>query len=255
MSATITSGHPAMPKPIAALATGLATLALGVGFNGPYAALVAIYDYPDILRRPAAEALTRFAEGGATLILTWHAFALTALALVPVALALAAVRGRMWRRPGLAFSLALTGALAGVVQAIGLWRWVFVVPGLAQAHAAPDATEATRAGAEAAFDILNLYGGVAIGEHLGQWLTVGFLISLTALAWSERRRFVGVTAGLAAIAIGFGTGEGLALALGGNGAVFSLGTIAGYLLLTLTLIGEGASLLTTPTLATDRAAT
>lgn len=39
--------------------------------RGDYANLATVYDYPDILRRPAAEALSRFAEGGTMLILVF----------------------------------------------------------------------------------------------------------------------------------------------------------------------------------------
>jgi hypothetical protein len=44
---------------------GASAIAMAIGFNLPYANGVAIYNYPDILRRPAAEALSRFADGGA----------------------------------------------------------------------------------------------------------------------------------------------------------------------------------------------
>ena len=67
-------------------AVGLASIALAILFNVPFSILGATYDYPDILRRPGAEALDRFAAGGNGLILTWHAFALVALALVPMAI-------------------------------------------------------------------------------------------------------------------------------------------------------------------------
>ena len=43
----------------------------------PYTILTMIFDYPDILRKDTAEVLTRFHEGGSTLIWTWFAFAIT----------------------------------------------------------------------------------------------------------------------------------------------------------------------------------
>jgi hypothetical protein len=216
---------------------GLSAIALAIGFNLPYANLVAIYDYPDILRRPAAEALTRFAEGGAALILTWHAFAWGALLLVPLTIALALTPQNRASSERLAIAAAITGALSGVAQAIGLWRWVFVIPGLARAHAQGDAT--SRAAAEGAFDILNSYGGVAIGEHLGQWLLVFFVLALSAIQWRQGLRIVGGAGAVTAAAIAIGTTEGLAIALGRNGEVFSLFTIAGFLGLTVWLVLTG----------------
>lgn len=224
-------------------AAGAAALALALVFNAPYAVLAATFDYPDVLRRPAGEALQLFAAGGAPLILTWHAFAWCALLLVPVAIMLALTPGRVARQPGLAIGAAIAGALAGLAQAIGLWRWVFVVPGLARVHADPDATPDAQLAAERAFDLLNQYGGVAIGEHLGQLLTALFVVLIASLQWSERARISAAIGFLAALAIVIGTGEGLALALGQSGEAFSLATIAGFLGLTVWLIATGVGLL------------
>lgn len=220
-------------------AAGLSAIALALLFNAPYAVLAATYDYPDILRRPASEALARFAEGGAALILTWHAFALCALALAPVAVALTITRERLENRPALAVGAAALGALAGVVQAIGLWRWVFVTPALARVHSDPASSAEARAAAERAFELLNLYGGVAIGEHLGQWLTALFVGALARLQWGEGAQITGVLGGLTALVLAIGTTEGLAVAMGRNGDVFAMATIVGFLLLTVWLIASG----------------
>jgi hypothetical protein len=225
---------------------GLSTIAFALAFNAPYAVLAATYDYPDILRRPAAEALEKFADGGPELILTWHAFALAALALVPLAVAVSISKRRLAEAPGLTLAAALFGALAGLSQAIGLWRWVFVVPTLARMHADPAAAEATRNATEASFALLNLYGGVAIGEHLGQWLTALFVAALAMVQWRERARIVAGIGFAAAATIAIGTTEGLAIALNASGDVFAMFTIVGFLLLTAWLIGTGLTLLRGP---------
>jgi hypothetical protein len=218
---------------------GLCAIALAVLFNIPYALLASIYDYPDILRRPAGEALTRFAAGGPTLILTWYCFALAALALAPLAVALAISYDRLARRPALAVGAAVAGALAGVVQAIGLLRWVFVVPGLADAHADP----AGAAAAAQAFALINAYGGVAIGEHLGQLLTALFVLQLAFIQRGEGARAAAWTGFATAAVLAIGTGEGLAIALGQDGGPLALVTIAGFLGLTLWLIVTGVNLI------------
>ncbi|WP_075214881.1 DUF4386 family protein [Mongoliimonas terrestris] len=216
---------------------GLSAIAMAIGFNLPYAHLATIYDYPDILRRPAAEALARFADGGAELILTWHAFAWAALLLVPLTIGLSLAPANRAASERLALAAAITGAASGVAQAMGLWRWVFVIPGLARAHATGDA--AARSAAEGTFDILNAYGGVAVGEHLGQWLLVFFALTLATIQWRQRRVVTGGIGFATAITIAIGTTEGLALALGADGDIFSLFTIAGFLGLTLWLILTG----------------
>lgn len=222
--------------------TGASAIALAIIFNIPYSILAATYDYPDVLRRPAGEALDLFAAGGASLILTWHAFALSALALIPMAFALSLTAARVAQRPALAVGAAIAGALSGLAQAIGLWRWVFVVPGLARTHADPAAAPDARQAAEHVFAALNQYGGVAIGEHLGQWLLALFVLMLALLQWSERKRISAAIGMITALAVAIGTGEGLALALGYSGEIFSAATIGGFLAFTLWLIATGIGL-------------
>lgn len=226
--------------------TGAAAILLAVAFNIPYVILAATFDYPGILRDPASEVLKRFAEGGPSLVLTWYAFALTALALVPFALALSLTHARINRAPALAIGAAVTGALAGILQAIGLLRWVFAVPPLAEQAATPDQSPIIDAAASEAFLMLNLYGGVAVGEHLGQLLTALFMVLVAAMQFSEKRRAASSIGVLAAAAIIIGSGEGVAIALGENGGLFSIATIIGFVGLTIWLIATGVGLLQSP---------
>jgi hypothetical protein len=222
---------------------GASAVALAVVFNIPYAILASTYSYPDVLRGSASDALELYAAGGPGLVFTWHGFALSALALAPLAIALSLTPKRVAEKPSLAIGAAIAGSLAGLAQAIGLWRWVFVVPGLARTHADPAAAPDAKLAAERAFDLLNQYGGVAIGEHLGQLLTALFVVLLATLQWGEGRR-VSASIGFAtAAAIALGTNEGLAIALGQSGEAFSLATIAGFLGLTAWLIATGIGLL------------
>ncbi|MBY0583689.1 MAG: DUF4386 family protein [Sphingomonas sp.] len=213
---------------------GIAAIALGIGFNIPYAVLACLYDYPQILRRPASEALHRFAEGGPSIVLAWYGFMFAALALIPVALWLAVTRERIVQSPTLAIGAAIAGSLAGLAQAIGLARWVFTIPALA-AHA--DSLDTQRA-----FDLLNAYGGVAIGENIGQLLTAWFVAQLAMLQAREGAHWLPRLGGLTALSIALGTGEGVAIALGRNGSLFSIATITGFVALSLWLIATGTML-------------
>lgn len=222
---------------------GLSAIALAIGFNLPYAVLAVTFDYPDVLRQPAGTVLARFAAGGPALVLTWYGFMLSALALVPMSVALTVSPLRIRQTPALAIGAALAGSLAGLAQAIGLARWVFVVPGLAAVHADPSSDAATRAGAEQAFAVLNLYGGVAIGEHLGQLLTALFVLCLALMQLGEGNRRIAGIGSITAATLTVGAGEGLALALGHPGDLFSFFTIGGFLGLTVWLIATGLLLL------------
>jgi hypothetical protein len=223
--------------------TGVCAIALAIVFNIPFSVLGATFEYPDVLRKPAGEVLDLFAAGGAGLVLTWHAFALSALLLAPMAIALALTPSRVAEKPALAIGAAITGSLAGLAQAIGLWRWVFVIPGLARTHADPASSAEIKFAAERAFEILNQYGGVAIGEHLGQLLTALFVLMLALLQWGERARISASIGFATTLSIALGTGEGLAIALGYSGEVFSLATIAGFVGLTIWLIATGIGLI------------
>lgn len=143
-------------------------IGLPVAYNGIFAVLAARFDYPDILRRPTDEILERFRAGGASLVRWWEAFMLTALAftVVPVLLA-----GQLTGADAdLLLLSAIVGAMAGLVQALGLLRWGFVVPHLARRHVLAE-TDAERAAQRAIFEALHRYLGVGVGEHLGYLFT------------------------------------------------------------------------------------
>ncbi len=79
------------------------------------------------------------------------------------------------------WSATVTGVIGAIVQMIGLLRWAFVVPVLARAYTDPSASAAAREAAVIAFQAVHQYGGVVLGEHLGQTLTIIWM-ALVSLA-------------------------------------------------------------------------
>jgi hypothetical protein len=154
--------------------TGLFFILLVVLSNIPYMLLIQTFEYDDILREPVDYVLTRFHAGGTGLILTWFAFGLTALLLTPATILLHRVMARA-DTPYLAAATGM-GAISGVLQSIGLMRWVFVIPALASIQVNPSTSEASRAAVAIAYQIVHQYGGVVIGEQLGQTLLVGWTL-------------------------------------------------------------------------------
>jgi hypothetical protein len=154
--------------------TLLAVLLIAVPllFNAGYAALAIRFDYPGILRRPTAEILDRFRAGGSGLVLLWFGFAWSALLFIPVA----ALAGALIPDPGLAALSIAVGVVAGSVQALGLLRWVFLVPFLARVQAAG----ADRSTLDLVFQVQHRYLGVAVGEHVGYLMTGGWTIIVAA---------------------------------------------------------------------------
>ena len=63
-------------------ATGLLLISGAIGVCIPYTILTVIFEYPDILRRDTGTVLTKFHEGGNTLVFTWWAFAILGLPLL-----------------------------------------------------------------------------------------------------------------------------------------------------------------------------
>ena len=159
----------------------IAPLTFTAGFTG----LQMTFDYPDILREPAGDVLTRFAAAGIDLHIYWYAMMSAALALIPASV-LAALH--FWKRdPVLAGLSAAIGVLAGLMQALGLIRWVMLVPALAATYTAGGATEMDREMAVSIFDAANRYLGVGIGEHLGYLFTGAWTLLISALIFRGRR--------------------------------------------------------------------
>ena len=153
----------------ARVAAGVLFVVLPLAYNVLFARLAKTFDYPDVLRRPTAEVLQRFAAGGSRLVLTWWGFAMSALLLAPaVALLSSALPDAS---PSVLAVATTTGVLASLVQLLGLVRWPFAVPHLARLAADPASSESTLGAVDVTFQTLNRFLGVAVGEHLGYLLT------------------------------------------------------------------------------------
>lgn len=153
---------------------GALLVVVPVWFNVWFAVLASRFDYPDILRRPTEEILTRFRAGGPSLILTWWAFMLSGLLFVAAAVLLWQVLAP--DAPTVSSLALVAGVLAGLVQVLGLLRWVYLVPALARAYEGSDASEATRSAVVVTFRAFHHYLGVGVGEHLGYLFTGAWTI-------------------------------------------------------------------------------
>jgi Domain of unknown function (DUF4386) len=184
------------------VAAGVVLIAAPLWFNATFAMLGKRFGYPDILRRPTAEILERFRAGGSSLILLWWAFMLSGLLLIAGAVLLGQVLGF----GGIVPVATTIGVLAGLLQMLGLLRWVYVVPALARAYADPTLGPEQREVHAAVFRALHLYLGVGLGEHLGYLFT-----------------------GVWSVLIGIGVTQGTAVAswLGWPGIVIGAGLAVG----------------------------
>ena len=152
------------------------SLILGsIGVFIPYTVLTMTFNYPDVLRLPGGEILTAFNAGGASLIFTWFAFALLG---TPLLIAYTMI-GQQFEAasPHLRW-ITTFGIFSAFFQMIGLLRWVFVVPVLAQQYVAASSTE-LREAIVVTFNSVHQFGGVLLGEHLGQLFTVVWTVGVS----------------------------------------------------------------------------
>src|SRR3954454_25230581 len=140
--------------------TGGLFVAGALAFGAAATVLSSTFDWPDVLREPAAVVLPAFVEGGTSLVWTWFATAWTyAVLLVPILL-LPTVLGR--RGDPILRGATYVGATSVVLALIGFLRWGFVVPPLADSYVSGDAV--TRAAVDAAWTAQHQFGGALLGE-------------------------------------------------------------------------------------------
>src|ERR687897_3451497 len=159
--------------------TGVLLILTPIAFNVFFTLLSITFEYPDILREPTGYVLRHFDAGGGELVAIWYGFMLTAVLFVPLAVL---VHKALTREDTPYMTLATAfGVVAGVVQFLGLVRWPFLVPYLADTYLDPASSGATRESVAVVFEAFNRYAGVAVGENLGYLFTALWTV-LVALA-------------------------------------------------------------------------
>jgi len=143
----------------------------------PYTILTIIFEYPKILRQPVADILVKFNSLGSTLILTWWLFAISGIILlIAYNLLGSKLKDKIWY----ADLLIHLGTISGILQIIGLIRWTFIIPILAKSYVSTD-SQYSKEIIEQVFFVIHQFGGVILGEHLGQIFTIIWTL-LTAYA-------------------------------------------------------------------------
>jgi Domain of unknown function (DUF4386) len=139
----------------------------------PYTVLTFMFDYPGILRESPGTILKKFHEGNGKLIFTWWCFAMSAIPLL-IAFYKIGDRPEMKRMKW----VTSFGVIAAMLQMIGLLRWVFIIPVLATKYVKAE-DESTKNLATSGFELIHQFGGVLMGEHLGQLFTIIWTVSVS----------------------------------------------------------------------------
>ena len=168
---------------------------------GAFFVLAPSIDWPASLDLPAARMLPLLLEEFTAVFAGYSFYLLHALILIPLAAVLPGALGMGPVAGRLTLSL---GVLAGAAKALGIVRWLFLMPALATASVAPEVSEATRAAISVTFDAFNAYAG-GVGEVLGVGLLAGSWTVVLAIVLLRRgARWLGL-AGLIAAAGVFST--------------------------------------------------
>jgi hypothetical protein len=152
--------------------TGILFILGAVLIEIPYTLLSLNFEYPQILRQDTGQILNKFQAGGSGLIFEWLAFAWIGLPILIGVVMLQKVLSQGQGSTTLVKIATMFGVVALFVQIIGLLRWVFVVPVLATLYTLPATSPDTRAAVEVIFQVVHQFGGVLLGEHLGQLLII-----------------------------------------------------------------------------------
>lgn len=218
------------------LTAGSLLVVVPVIFMAGFTGLQMSFGYPDILRHPAGEVLTRFAAAGIDLHLYWYAMFASAMALIAAVIATGVT---LWKRDSFVAGMSIGfGVLAGLVQALGLLRWVILVPSLAAHYVAPGATELEQATTVAIFDFANQYLGAGVGEHMGYLFTAVWTALISILLVKDHRYFA--LGGLAiAAGVAFGLLEPFGVALAGPVVAISFSLWAVWTLIVGVIVLRG----------------
>jgi Domain of unknown function (DUF4386) len=171
----------------------LAAVLANVGFI----VLGSIFNYPQILSKPATEIFDGFIANRAAIAASFGLLALAVGLLAPIALLV----GRLSDARPMRYAV-VAGVAAAIVQVIGLSRWPLLVPGFADRYATGGAA-ATQAIAD--LENANRILGNLIGETIGYILTASWtLLVVIAIGRTIGGRWFAVLGTVAAVMIAVG---------------------------------------------------
>ena len=220
--------------------TAVLLIAAAVLANAAFTALGTVFNYPDILKEPAAEILAAFRESQAAVTGWFAVLALSSALFAPIAIGV----GRLSDRRAMRIAVPV-GIAAAVVQVIGLSRWPLLVPGYAADAASGDPAVADAA--MQSFVTAHHVLGNLIGETFGYLFTAAWtLLVLRALTGVIAGRWFTALGGVGAVLILAGVLSPLNLPLIDNA------NFIGYVLWSVWLIVFGVLLLVRRPAAGDR---
>jgi hypothetical protein len=147
---------------------------------GAFFILAPAINWPASLDEPPATILPLILDQSGAVFAGYLSYLIHALALIPLAILL---RGALRLDGAMGRAVVALGVLAGFAKALGICRWLFLMPSLAAAYTDPAASPATRDAIAVVYEAFNAYAG-GVGELMGVGLFAGvwtIVISVAAL--------------------------------------------------------------------------
>jgi Domain of unknown function (DUF4386) len=150
----------------------------------PVAILGSQFNFPDILRQPAADAFTLFKQNEKSIIAGYYIFLVSSLLFIPLSYLL---QHRFKDSVAKTASHVLIGCgtATTLFQSIGFIRWIFTMPYLTESYFNSPENRNTII---IIYEMLNRYAGMGIGEHLG-FLAMGSWTICLGIIILKHRRF------------------------------------------------------------------
>ncbi len=144
-------------------------------------------NWPASLDEPASVNLPLITERSGAVVLGYGSYLLFSLLILPISVMLYFVLKDREASPLLAVAAAV-GVISALARALGIGRWLFLMPALAEVYLDPGTSQATREAVEVAYAAFNEYAG-GVGELIGVSLTGAFWVGLTSVALLRSERF------------------------------------------------------------------
>lgn len=162
--------------------TGITILLEQALFLMAFYILASTINWPASLGLPAETVFPLIIEKSGAVFSGYYFYLLSSVLLIPVALLIRSALSEQ-RDPVLNSILNTAmgfGMISGAMKIMGIIRWLFAMPMLAEVYMAPGSSEAMKQTAVINYNLLNAYAG-KLGEHVGvQLLTALFIATLAA---------------------------------------------------------------------------
>lgn len=173
------TAHPSETRSGVTVAVGLIFLQFATMW-GAFFILAPTINWPASLGEPPAIILPLILDQSGAVFAGYLSYLIHAVALIPLAVLL---RHALRLDGAMGQAIIVLGVLAGFAKALGITRWLFLMPGLATAYTDPAASPATQDAIAVVYEAFNAYAG-GVGELMGVGLFAGvwtIVISFAAI--------------------------------------------------------------------------